>query len=641
MRKVFLAVAIFLALSAIFFFEKEIIFGAALGSKAFMASLSSFNGQPANKTDIPTFFETPPQENEPAAVRNADAQEVALTFAPKSTQDSPAQAQRDDIVKKIDVLQGQIRDLEYLEPKVIEPANENVLASQPPPKPVAPITVVPQDNPVHVTATSQISVTYPKILISEVQIGGLADSKQEFVELYNTEGVEVSLDGWYLQRKTKNATSFSTFASAALFSGKKIPAHGYFLIAREEAGFVAGIFIDNPLTEDNTLALKNPAGEISDKVGFGDAGDYELLAATNPAEGQSISRRMVSGELQDTNNNQSDFEIGQPTPRAKNVAYIREPERTLMPEAPAPPPAAQEYLFKKVLIHEVQTEGQTVKDEFITLYNPNDVAVNLQGFALKKKTAGGTESNLVSSAAFTGSIGSGGYFLIAPQANDDGTENYTGSALPDLRYSGSSFSIADTNVILLYDANGALVDEVIAPKTLASEDLPADYPADPSADPPGSQDSPESQLAIVINEIAWMGSVVSVNKEWIELFNPGSQAVSLSGWKLQAADGAPLIELSGSIEAQGFYLLERTDDDSVPDVVADQLYTGALANAGEYLYLYGAQGNVVDEVDCSTGWFAGNNTTKQTMQRKDTLLLGSSADNWQASIDVGGSPGQL
>ena len=38
---------------------------------------------------------------------------------------------------------------------------------------------------------------------------------------------------------------------------------------------------------------------------------------------------------------------------------------------------------------------------------------------------------------------------------------------------------------------------------------------------------------IIISEIAWMGTTVSANYEWIELQNTGSSSVNLSGWTLE------------------------------------------------------------------------------------------------------------
>lgn len=90
--------------------------------------------------------------------------------------------------------------------------------------------------------------------------------------------------------------------------------------------------------------------------------------------------------------------------------------------------------------------------------------------------------------------------------------------------------------------------------------------------------------AVVINEIAWMGTTTSANDEWIELLNTTAAPVDLTGWTLAADDGTPSISLSGSIPAGATYLLERTDDTTVPGVAADLIHTaGALGNDGENL----------------------------------------------------------
>ncbi len=138
-------------------------------------------------------------------------------------------------------------------------------------------------------------------------------------------------------------------------------------------------------------------------------------------------------------------------------------------------------------------------------------------------------------------------------------------------------------------------------------------------------------LDIMINEIAWMGTNISANDEWIELYNSTNLPISLDGWQLVAQDETPKINLSGTIPANGFYLLERTDDNTLPDISADQIYTGALNNIGEKLELYDNSGNLIDLVDCSSGWLAGDNVTKQTMERVESK-------NWQSSQNTGGTP---
>lgn len=146
-----------------------------------------------------------------------------------------------------------------------------------------------------------------------------------------------------------------------------------------------------------------------------------------------------------------------------------------------------------------------------------------------------------------------------------------------------------------------------------------------------------NSLDVVINEIAWMGTEASHNDEWIELYNNTNLPVNLNGWSLKATDDTPEISLNETIPAHNFYLLERTDDNAVPNTTADLIYAGALSNKGEYLQLFDGQNNLIDEVNSSDGWFAGDNKTKQTMERKDPLLS-SSLPNWQTSKDPNGTP---
>jgi hypothetical protein len=138
--------------------------------------------------------------------------------------------------------------------------------------------------------------------------------------------------------------------------------------------------------------------------------------------------------------------------------------------------------------------------------------------------------------------------------------------------------------------------------------------------------------SVLINEIAWMGTDISSTDEWIELFNSTDADIDLSGWSLKSRDGQPDIVLEGIIPAYGYFLLERTDDNTVTQKVANQIYVGSLGNTGEYLELIDDGNNLVDFVDMSTTWEYGDNDTKQTMERADE-------NSWQTSQVVSGSPG--
>ncbi len=134
--------------------------------------------------------------------------------------------------------------------------------------------------------------------------------------------------------------------------------------------------------------------------------------------------------------------------------------------------------------------------------------------------------------------------------------------------------------------------------------------------------------SVVINEVAWMGTSASLYDEWIELYNTTDADLSLDGWRLVAADGSPDITLGGVISAHGYFLLERTDDSTVSDIPADQLYTGSLNDAGESLTLYDDGGTVIDTANGGGGsWPAGDAALDATMERISPLEE-DRADNW-------------
>src|SRR3989344_8639760 len=106
-----------------------------------------------------------------------------------------------------------------------------------------------------------------------------------------------------------------------------------------------------------------------------------------------------------------------------------------------------------VVLSEIMTAGATAGDEFIELYNPTGVAVDLTGWRLRfRNQSGSSFSNPV--ASLSGSIASHGFFLI-------GSPSYTGATSVDLTYTATSSAIAANSTVLLYsDAGVTLVDKV-------------------------------------------------------------------------------------------------------------------------------------------------------------------------------------
>lgn len=153
----------------------------------------------------------------------------------------------------------------------------------------------------------------------------------------------------------------------------------------------------------------------------------------------------------------------------------------------------------------------------------------------------------------------------------------------------------------------------------------------PSPSPTPEPEGGASSVGVVINEIAWMGTAASTNDEWIELHNTTSQSIDLTGWTLRSKDGTPSITLSGTVGPMGFYLIERTSDQTISDLSADQIYTGALGNGGEGLELRDNSGNLKDSAGFSSGWPAGDNANKSSMERINPEQSGDDASNWSTN----------
>ncbi len=126
---------------------------------------------------------------------------------------------------------------------------------------------------------------------------------------------------------------------------------------------------------------------------------------------------------------------------------------------------------------------------------------------------------------------------------------------------------------------------------------------------------------VYVSEIAWMGTEISPTNEWIELGNDGDTPVLLDGWILKAKDGSPSIQLAGTISPHAYFLIERTDDDSVPGVTADLVTTfgKGISNEGETLELKDASGGIVDTVKGGKDWksIGGNAKEKLTPQKQE------------------------
>ena len=128
-------------------------------------------------------------------------------------------------------------------------------------------------------------------------------------------------------------------------------------------------------------------------------------------------------------------------------------------------------------------------------------------------------------------------------------------------------------------------------------------------------------MEIIINEVAWAGTIASEDDDWIELFNPNSDTLSyvdISGWQLVSATGSLNItfDLGTLIYGNSYFLIETRElATSVPsDYISP--YPWSLNDYGDIIRLRKVDGSIVDTVNEDDGsWPAGTLTSNKSMER--------------------------
>lgn len=169
--------------------------------------------------------------------------------------------------------------------------------------------------------------------------------------------------------------------------------------------------------------------------------------------------------------------------------------------------------------------------------------------------------------------------------------------------------------------------------------------------------APINFYPVVINEIAWAGTGTSskaVADEWIELYNKTDQAIDLTGWII--AEGitstTTIVTLQNQIAPRSYYLIERTDEETISDITADLAASfggSGLSNSGERLRIVdgnSTSSQIIDLVDSSGGWpFGTAGPDCKSMERVNPYLPADIPGNWQSNnmvirngLNVDGQP---
>lgn len=517
------------------------------------------------------------------------------------------------------------------------------------------------------TPPAKASQPVDHLLISTIQIGG-GSSTDEFIEIFNPTTAAIDLASWRLTKRTATGSEsnlLTTFPTLLIASGATLRiahATGYTGIRNADAHYSTSGSIAN----NNAVLLYSDQGHtLVDTVGWGTAVG-EGVSASTPLDNGQITRRLEAGLMIDTNDNAADFLAITPPAVTPPDTTPTDPPPTDVPETPVEDPPTEPTNTNgppgHAVISAIQIGGVSSTDEFVEIFNPTVNALPMLNWRLTKRTAIGTESNLLTTFP-EATLASGATFRIAHPTG------YTGTHPANASYSTSG-SLATNNAVLLYSDQGETLVDLVGLGTAIGEGASAPNPEDgfvltrnevaeiivdtnnnasdftiidPSAmvtppdptptdtetDPQPSDDNSTETATesttyipavhdVIINEFM---AAPSGEDEWVEIYNRTDHAIDLTDWKLTDG-GDHRTSLSGTLgtdQANRFLVITNPN--------------GNLNNSGDKLSIIAPSGTIIDAVAYGD-WDDGNtndnapagSSSLSVARRTDGLIEGSSSD---------------
>ena len=487
------------------------------------------------------------------------------------------------------------------------------------------------------------------VLINEVMYDPKTanESDHEWVEIYNTCDETIELVGWNISDNKK----------AKLIPSFNILPHGFAIIASspkfsddfpEFNGSVVFIngSIGNGLNNDgDRITLNDSVGTVVDEISYGKGGEL-----TDVAESHSLERQPAGGSFIDNSEPTPGFGLPFPTPSPVPTPSLM-PSPTVVPlptpvVSPTPTPAGTVANRGDILVNELQynplQSGADAAYEWLELYNTRNETVELAEWEISDN--GGCDLipllNISShgfviiaasenfSANFANYMGEIAYVADGVIGNGLGNngdhlaiKDSLGAVIDEFSY-GDDQSItsppykrvAEGHSMERQPAGGEFIDNAeptpgrgLPYSTSTPTTNPTSTPTLPISPTPASmsQGTVANRSAVLINEVQSnpLQSGSDSSYEWIELFNPGTEAVELIGWGI--SDNYEMDEIpSLNVSANGFAIIAASESFSVnfPNYngtivfTADGRIGNGLGNAGDCLILKDSAGMIIDEM---------------------------------------------
>ena len=365
----------------------------------------------------------------------------------------------------------------------------------------------------------------PRIMINEIYANSFGS---DWIELYNDNATTVSLTGLSISDNPNNPTKY-VFGPAV-----EIAAGSCFVIYADS----------DPVT-----------GQISTGFGLNASGEGVYLYDASQTLidsikfGTQIERNTIGRAGPDRT-----WQLTVPTPNAANI------------------PAATGNIYS-LIINEWFTDADNIfGDDFIELYNPTALPLNISGLFITDNTFNQPIKNPFANLSFIDSYG-----MLVLTADGDDNPGHVNFRLS-----------SDQELITLMDTELEVIDKVLY--------MPQTTDVSQGANPDGTHNyaffenpTPGSLNAetIVINEV--LAHSHDFAPDWIELYNSSDRTIDISGWYL-SDDPENLMKFEipeGNVLLSGQYVAFYED---IHFGIAVLPATGfALSEGGETLYLSSAR----------------------------------------------------
>jgi hypothetical protein len=260
-----------------------------------------------------------------------------------------------------------------------------------------------------------------------------------------------------------------------------------------------------------------------------------------------------------------------------------------------------------VLITELQVGSDTsASDEFVELYNPSDMAIDISGWLVYYKSATGKTWTKKATVPAGTVLQPKQYWVISSEPDGDSTLNSgfaqtsgnvqlrdnTGHTVDQIAWGegdsplGAAIPSPAVGEIIYreFDATAALYVD--------TQDNFNDYGLATSATPhaatiitPTTDTNPTSYPSLRINELLPnpASPQSDTTDEFIELFNPNGQDVNLKGWRLRDSGGAVYTIGDITLPASGYITFMSSETKL------------SLNNSGDSIDLLAPNGDVIDQ----------------------------------------------